>query len=113
MEKGDRENRWAGQRSCPCRSCQQDPNGTIAKEHRSINRLVALADERARRLLVGFLAEQQGRGGVTLLSRVTGLDRNTITRGLRELHETAPLPRERIRRRGGGRRRVEVVIPGS
>jgi hypothetical protein len=108
-----KENNGAGLRLCPCRSCQQDPNGPIAGQHRSINRLVALADERSRRLLVGFLAEQHGRGGISLLSRITGLDRNTIARGLRELHGKQPLPAGRIRHRGGGRKPVEVALPGS
>lgn len=113
MKTETQENNWAGLRSCQCRSCRQDPDGPTAERHRSINRLVALADERSRRLLVGFLAEQHGRGGISLLSRITGLDRNTIVRGQRELHGDPPLPPGRIRHRGGGRKPVEVVFPGS
>ena len=109
----NKENRGAGVRLCRCRSCQEDPNSPTAEEHRSINRLVAVADERARRLLVGFLAEQHGRGGISLLSRITGLDPNTIARGQRELHSDETLPPNRIRQRGGGRQRVEVARPGS
>jgi len=108
-----KENHEAGLRLCSCRSCRQDPTGLIARQHRNVNRLVALADERSRRLLAGFLAEQYGHGGISLLSRITGLDRNTIARGVRELHGEQPLPSGRIRRRGGGRKRVEVAIPGS
>ena len=109
----NKENHWAGPRRCPCRSCQQDPNGPTAEQHRSINRLVALTDERSRRLLVGFLAEQHGRGGLSRLSRITGLDRHTIARGQQELHDEARLPPGRLRQRGGGRKRVEVAVPGS
>ena len=107
------ENHEAGRHPCQCRSCQRDPDGPTAEQHRSINRLVALTDERSRRLLVGFLAEQHGRGGISLLSRITGLDRNTIARGRRELHGDEALPPGRIRHRGGGRKPVEVAIPGS
>ena len=71
--------------SCECSTCQQHPQSALAREHRRINRLVAATDERARRLLVGFLARQHGRGGITLLARITGLDRHTITRGQHEL----------------------------
>jgi hypothetical protein len=113
MNKENKENNWAGLRSCPCRSCQEDPDGPTAEQHRSINRLVALANERSRRLLVGFLAEQHGRGGISLLSRITGLDCNTIARGRRELHGDPPFPPGRIRQPGAGRKRVEVAIPGS
>ena len=113
MNKENKENNGAGPRSCPCRSCRQDPDGPLAEQHRSINRLVAVADERSRRLLVGFLAEQHGRGGISLLSRITGLDRHTIARGQRELHDEARLPLGRIRQRGAGRKPVEVAVPGS
>lgn len=109
----NKEHDRTGPRSCPCRRCQQDPHGPIARQHRDINRLIALADERSRRLLVGFLAEQCGRGGISRLSCITGLDRNTIARGIRELHGEQPLPSGRIRHRGGGRKRVEVARPGS
>jgi hypothetical protein len=109
----NKEHHWAGPRPCACRSCQRDPNGPPAEEHRSINRLVALADERSRRLLVGFLAEQHGHGGIALLSRITGLDRNTIARGRRELHSDEGLPPDRIRHSGGGRKPVEQTRPGS
>jgi hypothetical protein len=109
----NKENSRARVRLCSCGGCRQDPNGPTAEQHRSINRLVAATDERVRRLLVGFLAEQYGRGGIALLSRITGLDRPTIARGQRELHDDATLPADRIRRRGGGRQRVEVARPGS
>jgi len=74
--------------------------------------LVALADERARRLLVGFLAQQHGYGGISRMAQVTGLDRNTIARGLRELHQEQALPAGRIRQPGAGRKPVEATVPG-
>ncbi len=45
------------------------PQGEIAEEHRAINRLVAGMDEKRRRRFVGFLAHQQGRGGIASLAR--------------------------------------------
>jgi hypothetical protein len=75
--------------------------------------LVACSDERSRRLLVGFLARQHGRGGITLLAQITGLDRNTIARGLRELYQHEPTDQGRVRRAGAGRKRVEATHPGS
>ena len=77
-------------RRCECPDCLRHPNGPTAREHRSINRVLAKADELSRRLFVGLLAQQHGRGGVALLHRVTGLDRNTIARGLRELQHHQP-----------------------
>jgi hypothetical protein len=65
------------------------------------------------RLFVAEKALELGRGGVTLLSRLTGLSRPTIYKGMRELRqETGPEPASgRLRRAGGGRKRAEVVSP--
>lgn len=67
-------------------------------------------DERARRMLAASEAEQFGRGGVTAVSRVCGLSRVTITKGVHELHD-APLPPGRVRRPGGGRPSLIVQDP--
>jgi hypothetical protein len=92
----------------------------LAAEHRAINRLVAVSDERVRRLLVGFLAKQFGRGGISRLARITGLDRKTIATGQRQLREQtdsdapgASSVSPRVRRPGAGRKRVEIQHPGS
>jgi hypothetical protein len=96
---------------CACLTCQQQPNSPTAHEHRDINRLIAATDERSRRLFVGFLASQYGRGGIALLARITGLDRNTIARGKRDLRRPA-LSAGRIRRPGAGRPRAEKKAQG-
>ena len=66
---------------CNCLVCRQHPRGVVAREHRAINRLLAAADERMRRLLAGLLASKIGRGGIQQLARITGLHRNTIALG--------------------------------
>jgi hypothetical protein len=98
---------------CGCPDCLWHPKGPTAQEHRCINRLVAKADELTRRLFVGFLAQQRGRGGIALLHRITGLDRNTIARGLRELRHGDDLSPGRVRHPGAGRKKAEVKRPGS
>jgi hypothetical protein len=98
---------------CDCPTCRELPDGAVVREHQAINYLVASADERSRRLLLGFLAYQQGRGGVSRLARITGLDRNTIARGRRELLQGDPITTGRVRRPGAGRKRVEANAPGS
>jgi hypothetical protein len=94
---------------CTCPTCLQHPHSSRAREHRRINRLVAAADERTRRLLVGFLARQHGQGGIAHFAQITGLDADTIARGQRELQHVPPKPR-RIRRRGAGRPRAEKKV---
>ena len=98
--------------SCECPTCRQHPSGRVAREHRALNRLIAAADERTRRLIAGFLARQHGRGGISLLARITGLDRNTIARGRRELRQPFRWS-GRVRRPGGGGQRVEKKVRGS
>ena len=63
------------------------------------------------RLLVAERAVQLGRGGVSRLSRLTGMSRVTITQGLNELRSgILRSPSEgRIRQPGGGRKKVEQV----
>jgi hypothetical protein len=97
---------------CQCATCREQPDGRLAQLHRDINRLVATLDEKGRRLFVGFLARQYGRGGVAHFCRVTGLSRNTVCRGLAQL-DLAPEADGRIRRPGGGRPRVEKKAPAS
>lgn len=73
-------------------------------------------NERTRRVWAAIEAEALGYGGVSAVAKATGLSRNTITAGLRELQgQTATslagaFP-EQIRRGGGGRKRVEMVDP--
>src|SRR4030088_3294827 len=68
--------------TCPCLACTQHPKSHRAAEHRAINRMVALLDEKRRRRFVGFVAGQHGRGGISLLALITGLRRTTHPPGL-------------------------------
>ena len=100
-------------RRCSCPECHREPDGAVAREHRAINRIIACTDERSRRLVAGFLARLYGHGGITRLARITGLDRNTIARGRRELDQADILPPGRVRSPGGGPKRVEDRHPES
>src|SRR6516225_6956719 len=100
-------------RRCSCPECRREPDGAVAREHRAINRIIACTDERSRRLVAGFLARLYGHGGITRLARITGLDRNTIARGRRELDQADVLPPGRVRRPGGGPKPVETRRPES
>ena len=60
-------------------------------------------DERGRRVFAASEVRAAGWGGLAAVSRITGLARSTIGRGLKDLN--APLPAVgRIRREGGGPR---------
>lgn len=70
---------------------------------RFFERTFPLLDERERRLLGAAVVEMCGRGGQALVSRVTGMSRNTLIEGGRELAEGATR-QERARRPGAGRK---------
>ena len=55
-------------------------------------------------------AVHEGDGGISRISRVCGLSRGTITKGIRELGEK-PIAAGRIRRAGGGRHTLLVSDP--
>lgn len=98
---------------CPCLDCRCHPRGKVARTHRDINRLLTVLDERNRRLFVALLVRQQGRGAIRGLARVTGLSRNTIRKGLRELTRRGLRHRSpRLRRKGAGGKKVEEQQPG-
>jgi DDE family transposase len=63
-------------------------------------------DERARRVFAASEARTAGYGGIAAVSRATGIAASTIGRGLAELAATAPLAPERIRRPGGGGKKL-------
>ena len=79
----------------------------MASDHVRINRMVSSLDEKNARRVVGFLASEAGHGGVALMALVTGLSRNTIARGQRELRHKDSTPAHRIRALGGGRPPLE------
>ncbi len=97
---------------CDCSVCRYHPRAAVAKDHRAINRLLAAADERLRRLLAGLLASKVGRGGIQQLARITGMHRNTVALGKRELRQKHGFLSNRVRRSGAGRKRLEEKRPG-
>lgn len=69
------------------------------------SRIVPYLDEQSKRLWCANEALALGWGGITLVSRATGVSRTTITAGIHELTGERELPPERIRRSGGGRKK--------
>jgi hypothetical protein len=92
---------------CRCSACTEHPRSAEATEHRKLNRVVSALDEKHVRRVLGLLAEKEGYGGIARLSRVTGVSRATILLGQRELVGEDPIPEDRIRRSGGGRKTLE------
>ena len=70
-----------------------------------------LLDERQRRLVGGAVAAVLGRGGATRVTEASGLSRNTVISGMREL-EAGAGPAQRVRAPGAGRRMLIDEQPG-
>jgi Rhodopirellula transposase DDE domain len=84
----------------------------VARLRRKYQALLPVFDERARRHWAATEALELGRGGISAVADATGLARDTIYAGLRELRQPGqpPLP-PRIRRPGGGRKPLTTVDP--
>ena len=63
-------------------------------------------DERRRRLWAAAEARAAGWGGIAAVARATGISQSTIRNGLRELDSGERLEPGRVRRPGGGRKRL-------
>ncbi len=70
----------------------------------------SLLDEKQRRLYAGLESLKTGRGGDPRIAELLGLDVGTVARGRRELLEQ-DVEVERVRRAGGGRKRLEKKPP--
>ena len=68
-------------------------------------------DERQRRLVAGAEARALGHGGIRVVARAAGMREGTVSRGVAEL-EAGEEPLGRVRRPGGGRKRLADLDPG-
>lgn len=99
--------------ACQCQVCQGSGDEHPEKHtHHQINLLLSRMDEQQRRWLVAYESQKLGHGGDVLLSRITGLNVETIRRGRRELAaDLGDRPVGRVRLPGGGRPPLEKKIP--
>jgi hypothetical protein len=94
--------------SCECPICQAASDPEVVRRHYQINLLLSRLTEPQRRWYVGFLAQENDSPGERQLALITGLSRNTIRRGQRELAAgLADVPPTRQRRAGAGRPAAE------
>jgi hypothetical protein len=82
----------------------------IAEKYRSLN---AILDERGRRVWAAIEARSLSRGGVSLVSKATGLSRTTIHAGIFELktRSATTMTIGRVRKKGAGRKPLTHHAP--
>ena len=73
--------------------------------------LYQLLSEKDRRLYAATEALKLGHGGISYIARILNCDRKTIHRGISELRYPDKIANDRIRTKGGGRKRSIETIP--
>ena len=80
--------------------------------HEARKRYMApVLDEQSRRRFAALEAKSLGRGGVSLMARISGLARRTIYRGLHDIRNNHSTEPGRVRKRGAGRKRKTLEDP--
>src|SRR5215472_2202894 len=67
--------------------------------------MAPVLDEQGRRRFAAMEAQALGRGGVSLMSKITGLARRTIYRGISDLRSKWTPGPGRVRKSGAGRKK--------
>src|ERR1700733_9075794 len=74
--------------------------------------LLPVLDEKGRRLVLGAVARAAGGGGITAGAHMTGAAWQTVADGAAELESGQVVPAGRVRRPGGGRKKLADTDPG-
>ena len=74
--------------------------------------MAPVLDEQSRRRCVALESQTLGRGGVSLMSQISGLARSTVYHGLADIRQQVSAPPGRIRKAGGGRKSKTSQAPG-
>src|SRR5690242_9868082 len=74
--------------------------------------LLPRLDERSRRLVLGAVARAAGDGGIGAVAKATGASWQTVADGAAELASGEVAPPGRVRRPGGGRKKLAESDPG-
>lgn len=87
----------------------------MSKNHieKSWLKIFSTLSEPQKRWFAAVKAKEIGYGGISSVSRETGLSRTTITLGTKEVESKKQLPQsdDRLRSKGGGRKRIEECSP--
>ena len=82
------------------------------EKHKNWLKVLALADEALKRKLAAAKALDLGWGGISTVTRITGMSPTTIRKGIQELDNLENLEQpKRIRKHGGGRKRTDIKSP--
>lgn len=72
-----------------------------------LHTMLPILNEKQQRLYLATEAKSLGHGGITTISRLSGVSKNRISRGISQINENDQLPAGRVRKAGGGRKKEE------
>jgi hypothetical protein len=75
--------------------------------------MAPVLNEQSRRRFVALEAQALGRGGVSLMVRISSLARSTIYQGLSDIRNKVFTSGRRIRKEGGGRKKKAIQVIGG
>ena len=81
----------------------------IIEEH--IKTMMPLLNERQKRLFLASIANAYGHGGIKKVCEISGCSPHTVIKGKKELEEGVEENIQRVRKSGGGRKRLEEDYP--
>ena len=73
--------------------------------------MAPVLNEQSRRRFAALEARALGRGGVSLMSRISGLARSTIYQGLSDIRDRVSASVGRVRKEGAGRKTKAIADP--
>ena len=76
-----------------------------------IKEMLPLLNEKQRRLFLASCANALGRGGVTRVCEISGVSAHTVIKGKKELENSADIQNNKVRKIGGGRKKLEEIYP--
>ena len=83
----------------------------VRAAQRRYQQIAPVLNEQSRRRFAALEAQALGRGGVSVMARITGLARSTIYHGFSDVRNKVTPPPGRIRKEGAGRKKKAVEDP--
>ena len=85
--------------------------GAARAARKRYREMAPVLNEQSLRRFVALEAQALGRGGVSLMARISGLARSTIYHGLSDIRDNVSAPPGRVRKQGGGRKKKSSQDP--
>lgn len=76
-----------------------------------ISIMMPVLNEKQKRRMLAVEAKTLGHGGIRLVAEIAGVAKTTIIAGIKELSNSSTCPTNKVRKKGGGRKKKEIQYP--